>query len=162
MQGGLLRIDNAGALGSGNLSLADGGVLGLGAGDLTTRTVGTGAGQVQWTGSGGFAAFGADRTVRFTDPVTTIAWTAANFIGNWQHADPRPRERRCHLDLEPDHQFGGRFAHRASQRRLGRHRCENKPETSTAVAQQRTTSSTKPVPAPSPLPPTASMGAIPT
>jgi fibronectin-binding autotransporter adhesin len=81
VNGGLLRIDNAGALGSGNLDVS-GGVLGLGAGDLTDRTVGTAAGEVTWTGSGGFAAFGADRTVRLTNPPATLSWTAANFIGN--------------------------------------------------------------------------------
>jgi autotransporter-associated beta strand protein len=58
---GLLRLQNAAALPSGNLELAGGGVLGLGAGDLTNRTIGTGANQVRWLGSGGFAAFGADR-----------------------------------------------------------------------------------------------------
>jgi len=82
VRGGLLRMENAGALGSGNLFFASGGVLGLAAGDLTDRTVGTGAGQVQWSGSGGFAAFGADRTVHFGTPTTTINWTATNFIGN--------------------------------------------------------------------------------
>jgi autotransporter-associated beta strand protein len=79
--GGLLRIDNAGALGSGNLTLSGSAVLGLAAGDLTTRTVGTGAGQVQWTGSGGFAAFGANRTVSFGTPGTSIVWNATSFIG---------------------------------------------------------------------------------
>jgi autotransporter-associated beta strand protein len=78
---GLLRIDNAGALGSGNLSFGAGGILGLAAGDLTSRAVGTLAGQVQWTGSGGFAAFGGDRTVSFGTPGTSIPWTSTNFIG---------------------------------------------------------------------------------
>jgi len=77
---GLLRLQNAAALPSGNLELTGGGVLGLGAGDLTSRTIGTGASQVQWLGSGGFAAFGATRAVRFTpDPNTSINWT--DFIG---------------------------------------------------------------------------------
>ncbi len=82
VNGGLLRIDAAGALGSGNLAFASGGVLGLGAGDLTARTVGTGADQVSWTGSGGLAAFGANRTVSFGTPGTSIVWSATNFIGN--------------------------------------------------------------------------------
>jgi autotransporter-associated beta strand protein len=76
---GLLRLQHAAALPSGNLELAGGGVLGLGAGDLTNRTVGTGANQVRWLGSGGFAAFGADRAVIFSD--SAINWTAADFIG---------------------------------------------------------------------------------
>jgi fibronectin-binding autotransporter adhesin len=81
VRGGLLRMDNAGALGTGKLFFTNGGVLGLAAGDLTTLTVGTGPGQVQWSGSGGFAAFGADRTVRLTNPPATLAWNATNFIG---------------------------------------------------------------------------------
>lgn len=81
VNGGLLRIDNADALGSGNLTV-NGGVLGLKTGDMTSRTVGTGDGQVTWTNSGGFAAFGADRTVSFGTPGTSIAWNATDFIGN--------------------------------------------------------------------------------
>jgi autotransporter-associated beta strand protein len=77
---GLLRLQNAAALPGGNLELTGGGVLGLGAADLTARTIGAGADQVQWLGSGGFAAFGANRAVRFTpDPNTSINWT--DFIG---------------------------------------------------------------------------------
>lgn len=73
---GLLRLQNVTALPSGNLELTGGGVLGLGAADFTARTIGTGANQVQWLGSGGFAAFGATRAVRFTpDPNTSINWT---------------------------------------------------------------------------------------
>jgi len=77
---GVLRLQNATALTTANLELTGGGVLGLGTADLTTRTIGTGADQVQWLGSGGFAAFGADRAVRFTPDVnTSINWT--DFIG---------------------------------------------------------------------------------
>ena len=76
---GLLRLQNAAALPNGNLELTGGGVLGLGAGDLITRTIGTGVSQVQWLGSGGFAAFGADRAVRFD--ASSINWNATNFIG---------------------------------------------------------------------------------
>ena len=78
---GVLRLQNTAALPSGNLELTGGGVLGLGAGDLTDRTIGTGSGQLRWLGSGGFAAFGANRAVRFTaDPNTSINWT--DIIGN--------------------------------------------------------------------------------
>ncbi len=77
---GVLRLQHTAALPNGNLELSGGGVLGLGAADLTARTIGTGADQVQWLGSGGFAAFGANRAVRFTpDPNTSINWT--DFIG---------------------------------------------------------------------------------
>ncbi|MGB6223243.1 beta strand repeat-containing protein [Haloferula sp.] len=77
--GGVLRIDTTGALQNGNVSLSGGGILGLGEGDLTTRTSGSGANQVQWTGSGGFAAFGADRAVKFS--TSSISWSDENFIG---------------------------------------------------------------------------------
>ena len=54
--------------------------------DLTNRTIGAGVDQVQWLGSGGFAAFGADRVVRFTpepdnSASASINWNATNFIG---------------------------------------------------------------------------------
>ena len=70
---GVLRLQNASALPSGNLELKGGGILGLGAGDFIARTEGTGVDQVQWTGSGGFAAFGTDRAVKFSD--SSINWT---------------------------------------------------------------------------------------
>jgi autotransporter-associated beta strand protein len=80
---GVLRLQNANALPSGNLELTGGGVLGLGSADLSTRTIGTGVDQVKWLGSGGFAAFGANRAVRFTaDLNTSINWNATNFIGS--------------------------------------------------------------------------------
>jgi autotransporter-associated beta strand protein len=69
---GVLRLQNAAALPSGNLELTGGGVLGLGAADFTARTIGTGTDQVRWSGSGGFAAFGANRAVKFSG--STINW----------------------------------------------------------------------------------------
>ncbi len=78
--GGVLRLENPGALPSGNLEISDG-IVGLGAGDLVNRTIGTGIDQLRWTGEGGFAAFGADRAVRFTpDPNSSINWNTPNFI----------------------------------------------------------------------------------
>ncbi|HSP42221.1 MAG TPA: autotransporter-associated beta strand repeat-containing protein, partial [Luteolibacter sp.] len=84
---GVLRLDNSAALPSGNLELTGGGILGLGAGDFFNRTIGTGADQLRWSGDGGFAAFGADRVVRFTpEPDTSarssINWIETNFIGS--------------------------------------------------------------------------------
>lgn len=76
---GVLRLQNASALTTANLDFKGGGVLGLGAGDLTDRTIGTAAGQVQWLGSGGFAAFGATRAVKFD--TASINWVATNFLG---------------------------------------------------------------------------------
>ncbi len=85
--GGLLRADSTTALGNGNLALDGGGILGLGAGDLVNRTIGTSDNQLRWTGDGGFAAFGADRVVRFSpepdsSSSSSINWTATNFIGS--------------------------------------------------------------------------------
>lgn len=73
---GVLKLDSASALGSGNLTLA-GGVVGLAAGNFS-RTYGTGSGafQMHTTSGGGFAAYGADRTVSLS--ASTINWGAAN------------------------------------------------------------------------------------
>jgi autotransporter-associated beta strand protein len=76
---GVLRLQSATALTTANLELTGGGVLGLGASDLTARTIGTGTDQVRWLGSGGFAAFGATRAVKFS--ATSINWIATDFIG---------------------------------------------------------------------------------
>lgn len=71
VEGGVLRLDSAraipggiGATGGTSAISVGGGVLGLGAGDFT-RALGTEANQIQFTGSGGFAAYGADRNVNF-------------------------------------------------------------------------------------------------
>jgi autotransporter-associated beta strand protein len=75
VNGGVLKLSNASALGSGNLILK-GGVIGLTAasGDFT-RNWGTGVGQVQFLGSGGFAAYGSDRTVSFNNsPSSSFDW----------------------------------------------------------------------------------------
>jgi autotransporter-associated beta strand protein len=87
---GLLRLDNAAglpggidnAVGAGESALVfEGGVLGLATGDFT-RQLGTGAGQLDWvTGSGGFAAFGADRQVRLNNNSNALSWASA-IIGN--------------------------------------------------------------------------------
>lgn len=71
--------------GTSGLTLAgtvnNGAVIGLGAGDFT-RGLGTGADQVQWTGHGGFAAFGADRIVNLGGAGATVQWAAGNFVPN--------------------------------------------------------------------------------
>jgi autotransporter-associated beta strand protein len=56
-----------------------GGILGLGATDFT-RSLGTGADQVQWTNSGGFAAFGANRVVNLGGSGATVMWNAGGFV----------------------------------------------------------------------------------
>ncbi|MEQ1747927.1 MAG: autotransporter-associated beta strand repeat-containing protein [Prosthecobacter sp.] len=69
VHGGVLRLNSANAVpgGIGNSGgtsalIVEGGVIGLGVGDFT-RSLGSGASQVQFKGNGGFAAYGADRLV---------------------------------------------------------------------------------------------------
>ena len=85
LSAGILRANSAGALSANsNLNLTGGGVVELGAGDMT-RAVGTGANQVQWTGSGGFAAFGANRVVNLGGAGATLVWAGTpGFIGAGQ------------------------------------------------------------------------------
>jgi len=79
VQGGVLRLDNAGALPASSHLRLDGGVLGLNAGDFT-RSVGTGATQVDWTSSGGFAAYTTNRTVNLGGGGASVAWGSAGFV----------------------------------------------------------------------------------
>ncbi|MBV6500212.1 MAG: hypothetical protein CJBNEKGG_02682 [Prosthecobacter sp.] len=69
VHGGVLRLDSAnavpggiGASGGTSSLIVNGGVIGLGLSDFQ-RSLGTGVHQIQFTGSGGFAAYGADRVV---------------------------------------------------------------------------------------------------
>ena len=76
-----VRLENAAALPSGNLTLAGNGVLGLGAGNASfTRALGTGANQIQLTNGGGFAAFGGNKTVNLGGAGATVTWGAGNFL----------------------------------------------------------------------------------
>ena len=89
---GILMLGSAGAVPGGisssggvsNIAFA-GGIIGLTAvsGDFT-RSIGTGPGQVQWiTGAtGGFAAFGGDRTVNFAGngAPSTVTWSNTNGV----------------------------------------------------------------------------------
>ncbi len=87
---GALRITGAdtalsggfatGAPSGGNLQL-NGGVLEIGVATSFTRALGTSADQVQWTGDGGFSAFGGNRTVLLSGG--TLTWgSTAGFLGN--------------------------------------------------------------------------------
>ncbi|MBI3881682.1 MAG: autotransporter-associated beta strand repeat-containing protein, partial [Verrucomicrobia bacterium] len=71
-------IDTAVGAGESALSLS-GGVLGLGAGDFT-RALGAGAGQVQFTANGGFAAFTADRNVNLGGASAGVTWNSGSFV----------------------------------------------------------------------------------
>ncbi|MEX1049361.1 MAG: autotransporter-associated beta strand repeat-containing protein [Akkermansiaceae bacterium] len=90
VSGGVLRLDSAGALSggigsTGGLSALtmSGGVVGLGNGDFT-RDLGTGVTQVQFTGSGGFAAYTADRTVNLGGASAGVTWNTGSFVPTGQ------------------------------------------------------------------------------
>ncbi len=85
--GGTLVLGSANALpggvgttgGNSALGLNGGGVLGLGFDDFT-RELGTGVSNVAWTGSGGFAAYGADRRVNIGGATQQLAWGQTDFV----------------------------------------------------------------------------------
>jgi len=91
---GVLLLNSANALPGGigvagglsNLTLSNG-VVGLGNGDFT-RGLGTGVTQVQWAanstggGGGGFAAFGANRTVNLGGASAAVTWATSNFVSD--------------------------------------------------------------------------------
>ncbi|MDF3057948.1 MAG: autotransporter-associated beta strand repeat protein [Rariglobus sp.] len=80
ISGGALRVGDANRVNGSDLVL-NGGVLeiawdldAVNTGDFT-RTVGTSGGDdVRWTGDGGFAASGADRTVRLNNGTGAVTW----------------------------------------------------------------------------------------
>lgn len=61
-----------------------GGVLGLGNGDLAAN-LGTAGGNVNFATSGGFAAFGADRSVTLNGGAALVWASTASFVGNAQN-----------------------------------------------------------------------------
>ncbi|HEU5137468.1 MAG TPA: autotransporter-associated beta strand repeat-containing protein [Steroidobacteraceae bacterium] len=82
---GVLRLGSAGALSANsNLALSGNAILELAAGNLTSA-VGTGAGQVQWTGGAGFGALGATRIVNLGGAGAMLTWAGTpGFIGDGQ------------------------------------------------------------------------------
>jgi fibronectin-binding autotransporter adhesin len=92
IEGGVLRLDNPNALGSGNLLIGGGGTLGIGTDTSAdpnadfARPLGTGANQLQLTAVGGggnqanagFAAYGGNRSV-ILDGGSTLTW-GTNFL----------------------------------------------------------------------------------
>jgi len=83
---GVLQLNSANALpggigatgGTSALTLA-GGAVGLGNGNFN-RGLGTGVDQVQFTGSGGFAAYTADRAVNLGGASAGVTWNAGSFV----------------------------------------------------------------------------------
>lgn len=78
IQGGSLLVTSANSLGAGNVNMNWGNLL-LGVGDFT-RALGTGSGQVQFTGGGGFGAFGATRIVNIGGAGAALTWGSGNFL----------------------------------------------------------------------------------
>ncbi len=90
--GGVLELEHANALpggigttGGSSALIFNGGVLGLGIGDFTRSLTSAGSvSGVNFTGSGGWAAFNADRVVNLGGSGATIAWGTANTGFNGQ------------------------------------------------------------------------------
>ncbi|MBL9089899.1 MAG: autotransporter-associated beta strand repeat-containing protein, partial [Planctomycetaceae bacterium] len=86
---GIMRLANATALsggiaaagGTSGLTINGGGIVELGANDFS-RGLGTGAANVQWTGSGGFGAFSAARTVNLGGSGAAVTWASGSFVPN--------------------------------------------------------------------------------
>lgn len=76
---GVLRLNNFSALSSNSPLTLAGGVLGLGADDFT-RGLGVTSADVQFTGSGGFAAYTFDRFVNLGGFSAGVTWNAGNFV----------------------------------------------------------------------------------
>ena len=77
---GALRANGATVYTAGPTALGTGGVLELGAAGNFTQALGTAAGQIRWTGDGGFSAFGAERTVQIGGNTNTLTWGVTNFV----------------------------------------------------------------------------------
>ena len=79
INGGVLRLNSATALGTANLTI-NGGVLELQDPTSFTRALGTGASQVQVTGGvSGFSAYGGTRIVNIGNAGATLTWDGATF-----------------------------------------------------------------------------------
>lgn len=79
LNAGVLRLKSEDALSQQSNLVFNGGVLELGAADFT-RAVGTGAGQVQFAGFGGFSAHGGNRIVDLGGSGATVTWGSGGFV----------------------------------------------------------------------------------
>ena len=77
---GAVRADNANVLTSGAIQVNNGGVLELGAAGNFNGALGTSAGNIQFSGDGGFSAYGGTRTVQLNGGTNTIVWGGGNFV----------------------------------------------------------------------------------
>jgi autotransporter-associated beta strand protein len=80
IQGGALRANDGTGLPAGSLLRLNGGVL-EGSGLVSfTRSLGPVAGQVEWTGDGGFSAHGGTLTVNLGGAAGTVTWGSGSFV----------------------------------------------------------------------------------
>jgi autotransporter-associated beta strand protein len=79
LNAGVLRLASTEALPFQSNLIFNGGVLELGSEDFT-RALGTGAGQVQFTGFGGFSAHGGTRIVNLGGNGATVTWGNGGFV----------------------------------------------------------------------------------
>ena len=77
---GAVRADNVNVLTSGPIQVNSGGVLELGAAGSFAGALGTAAGNIQFSGDGGFSAYGGNRTVQLNGGTATIIWGSSNFV----------------------------------------------------------------------------------
>jgi len=80
IEDGMLQVNSAAALSANSNLVFAGGVLGLGGGNFN-RALGTGAGEVEFQGDGGFAAFGANREVNIGGAGEKLVWGEGRFLG---------------------------------------------------------------------------------
>jgi autotransporter-associated beta strand protein len=80
VQGGAVQANDGAGLPSACPLQLDGGVLLSNGNAAFTRPLGTGSGQVSWSGSGGFAAAGGTLTVNIGGAGATLAWAGSNFV----------------------------------------------------------------------------------
>ena len=77
--GGVLRVNSSGLSPNSNLIFTNG-VLESHGVMTVTRSVGTGAGSIQWAGSGGFSANGGTLTVNLGGAGGTLVWGTNSFV----------------------------------------------------------------------------------
>jgi autotransporter-associated beta strand protein len=85
----------------------DGGVIGLGSAEPFTRNLGGARSQVQWTGSGGFAAYGGNRVVNLGGAAAEVAWASGSFVPDGASLILGARDSNGTVRLENPVDLGG-------------------------------------------------------
>jgi autotransporter-associated beta strand protein len=111
--GGVLALNNTLALpggigatgGTSNLTLA-GGVLQLKSGQAFSRSLGTGASQVQFTGNGGFSADGSNCSVNLGGASAEVRWSESSFVPSGSRLLLGANSSNATLDFQNPIDFG--------------------------------------------------------